>query len=144
MRKYLVKDIMTTTPITIQETATIKECAKLMSSKEVGSLIVMNKQIFSGIITEQDLVIKVMSLGIDPNKVLVKNVMTTVKEIISIEPGRSIYIAMLLMNNNDVRRLPVIENGTLKGLLTMKDIFSIEPDLLENMFDFISDKHKFL
>jgi signal-transduction protein with cAMP-binding, CBS, and nucleotidyltransferase domain len=70
--------------------------------------------------------------------------MTGVKNIISIESTRSIYTAMVLMNNNDVRRLPVIDDGVLKGIVTMKDIFGIEPDLLDNMFDFIPEEHKFV
>ena len=142
MRKYLVRDIMTTTPVSIQESETAKECAETMAKKEVGSLLVMKKKVFVGIVTEQDLVIKVVSSGIDPKKILVKDIMTSVKEIVSIEPGRSVYTAMYLMNSNDVRRIPVVEQGVLQGLITMKDIFGIEPDLLENMFEFLPEEHK--
>lgn len=142
MRKYLVRDIMTTTPVTIQESESAKGCAETMAKREVGSLLVMKREAFVGIVTEQDLVIKVVSLGANSEKVLVRDIMTPVKSIISIEPGRSVYTAMNLMNNNDVRRVPVVENGSLLGLVTMKDIFGIEPDLLENMFDFIPDEHK--
>ncbi|MFP4568099.1 MAG: cyclic nucleotide-binding/CBS domain-containing protein [Candidatus Woesearchaeota archaeon] len=142
MRKYLVRDIMTTTPVAVEETTTAKQCAETMAKKEVGSLIIMKKQTFAGIITEQDLTVKVVSTGLDPNKILAKDIMTTEKNIISIEPGRSIYTAMMLMNNNDVRRLPVIEEGNLKGIVTMKDIFGIEPDLLDNMFEYVIPEQK--
>jgi len=142
MRKYLVNDIMTTTPLTIEGSKTAKVCAEVMTSKGVGSLLVMDKSSFLGIVTEQDLVVKIVSSGVDPMKILVKDIMTPVKQIISIEPGRSIFTAMMLMNDNDVRRLPVIENGVLKGIITMKDIFGIEPDLLDNMFDFIPEDFK--
>lgn len=135
MRKYLVVDIMTTTPVSIQEINTVKDAAKLMALKEVGSLIVLKKDDFAGIVTEQDLVIKVVSKGLDPAKVKIKEIMTPENNIISIEPGRSVYTAMNLMNQNDVRRLPVIENDKLQGIITMKDIFGIEPDLLENLFE---------
>lgn len=144
MTKYLVRDIMTTTPVTIKNDETAKHCAEIMASKGVGSLLVMNKEEFCGIITEQDLVVKVVSSGIDPSKILIKNIMTPLKEIITIEPGRGIFTAMLLMNDNDVRRLPVLEKGVLKGIITMNDIFSIEPDLLENMFEFIPGEHRYL
>ncbi|MCC7574405.1 CBS domain-containing protein [Candidatus Woesearchaeota archaeon] len=142
MRTYFIRDIMTTTPVTIQVSETARTCAEIMASKEVGSLVVMNKQAFCGIVTEQDLVVKVVSSGISPDKILVKDIMTPSKDIISIEPGRSIYTAMVLMNNNDVRRLPVIEKGVLQGIVTMKDIFGIEPDLLDSMFEFLPDEHK--
>lgn len=142
MRKYFVQDIMTTTPVTIQENITAKECAEVMTKKEVGSLLVMKKEAFVGILTEQDLVIKIVSTGINPEEKTAKEIMTPSKDIISIEPGRSIYTAMVLMNNNDVRRLPVIENGILKGIVTMKDIFGIEPDLLDNMFEYIPEEYK--
>ena len=142
MRKYFVRDIMTTTPVTIQDKESAKKCADVMSSKEVGSLLVMKKDVFVGIITEKDLVVKVVSSGVDPSKISVKDVMTPVKNLISIESGRSVYTAMYLMNNNDVRRLPVLDDGVLKGLVTMKDIFGIEPDLLENMFDYLPREYK--
>ena len=142
MRKYFVRDIMTTTPVTIQDKESAKKCADVMSSKEVGSLLVMKKDVFVGIITEKDLVVKVVSSGVDPSKISVKDVMTPVKNLISIESGRSVYTAMYLMNNNDVRRLPVLDDGVLKGLVTMKDIFGIEPDLLENMFDYLPQEYK--
>jgi signal-transduction protein with cAMP-binding, CBS, and nucleotidyltransferase domain len=134
---------MSTTPVSIQDSASAKDSAELMASKEVGSLIVFNKSVFAGIITEQDLVVKVVSSGVDPSKILVKDIMTCAKDIISIESNRSIFTAMVLMNNNDVRRLPVIDDGVLKGIVTMKDIFGIEPDLLDNMFEFIPEEHKF-
>lgn len=143
MRTYFVRDIMTTSPVSIEDFATAKDCAELMASREVGSLIVLNKKVFQGIITEQDLVVKVVASGVDPSKILVKDIMTKAKNIISIESGRSVYTAMVLMNNNDVRRLPVIDDGILKGIVTMKDIFGIEPDLLDNMFEFIPEEHKF-
>ncbi len=133
---------MTTTPVSIEESVSAKECAEVMSSKEVGSLLVMKGDVFRGIVTEQDLVVKIVSSGVDPKKAFVKDIMTPAKQIISINPGRSIYTAMTLMNDNDVRRLPVIENGVLRGIITMKDIFGIEPDLLENMFDFLPEEYK--
>jgi signal-transduction protein with cAMP-binding, CBS, and nucleotidyltransferase domain len=142
MRKYLVRDIMTMNPISVQEDVSVKKCAEIMVEKEVGSLIVMKKDSFAGILTEQDMVVKIVALNIDPNKALAKDIMTSSKGIINVEPSRSVYTAMILMNNNDIRRLPVIENGDLKGIVTMKDIFGIEPDLFDNMFDFVSDEEK--
>lgn len=142
MRKYLVRDIMTTTPVTIQESESAKKCADVMTSKGVGSLLVKKKDAFMGIVTEQDLVIKVVSSGVDSSKILVKDIMTPFKELISIESARSVYSAMALMNNNDIRRVPVVDEGVLKGLVTMKDIFGIEPDLLENMFEYLPEEYK--
>lgn len=138
MREYFVRDIMTINPISVQDDLSILECAKLMVERGIGSLIVMKNKEFAGILTEQDLVVKIVANNMDSSKVLAKDIMTSSKGVVSVESSKSVYSAMVLMNNNGVRRLPVIDEGDLKGLITMKDIFGIEPDLFDNMFDFIS------
>jgi CBS domain-containing protein len=128
---YIVMDIMTTNPVKITPNETIMQCAKTMKDNSVGSLLVMNKEQFTGIITERDIVTKVVALNKNLEKTFVREMMTPLKDIVSIEPRKDIYEAMVLMKEYDVRRLPVMEKGVLKGFITVKDIVKIEPTLFE-------------
>ena len=63
------------------------------------------------------------------------------KNVISIDPSSDVYDAMLLMNKEDLRRLPVVLNNQCIGLITLKDILKIQPTLLELMVDRIKLRH---
>ena len=133
--RYKVYDLMTRKPATIQEKETIDKAAKKMSESKVGSLIVLKETQLSGLVTEKDIVIKIVATNAKPEDFVVKQIMTPLKELLTIEPQEDVYSAMILMKDNNVRRLPVLEKGELQGIITMKDILKIEPDL----FDHISD-----
>ena len=128
-----VIDAMSKRPITILPDEIIINCTKLMLDKHVGSLLVKENEKLEGVLTERDLV-RMISLGIDPKTTKVKQIMT--KKIITITPEKDIYDAILLMNKENVRRLPVILNDKIIGLLTIRDILTLQPTL----FDLILEK----
>ena len=128
-----VIDCMTKTPITITPKNTIFEAAKLMKKERIGNVIVSEKKILVGILSEQDIIYKVVAEKKDSNKVLVGDIMS--KNVVSITPDKDITDAMLKMSQLKVRRLPVIEDGQILGMLTQKDILKIEPELFELIVD---------
>lgn len=130
---YKIGDIMTEKPITVISDTTIQQCAQIMQEKHLGSLIVKENNIH-GIITEQDIVRKVIALGIDPKTTPVKEIME--KNLITVEPRQDIYQALVLMNANNIRHLPVINNDRMVGFITIKDILKVQPQL----FDLVVDK----
>lgn len=130
---FLVGDAMTKRPITIVSTLTIEECARLMAERHVGSLIIMDKDIPTGIVTEQDFVRKVMAKGKDAKKVMVSDIMAT--NLLTITPGVDIYDALVMMRDNNIRHLPVLHNKDMVGFLTLKDILKVEPQLFDIMVD---------
>lgn len=130
---YQVADAMTTKPVSISKESTLTECAILMAEHKVGSLIVEHNNKISGIITDTDVVRKVVALGMDPKKMKAEDVM--VKGVITILPEMDLYDALVKMNEMNIRQLPVVENGKILGLLTLKDILKIEPALFELMVD---------
>ncbi|MGV8169140.1 MAG: cyclic nucleotide-binding/CBS domain-containing protein [Candidatus Nanoarchaeia archaeon] len=132
---YKVSDIMTVNPVKIDSEASVKECAELMTKKEVGSLLIVKGAKFSGILTEEDVIIKVVAKDILPSKIKAREIMTPLKDIISIEPDKDIYDALVLMKESDVRRLPVMMKDKLQGIITMKDIMRIQPDLFDLVVD---------
>jgi signal-transduction protein with cAMP-binding, CBS, and nucleotidyltransferase domain len=132
---YRVSDIMTANPIKIDEEETVQRCAETMVKNGLGSIIVIKKDKFVGIVTEEDLVQKIVVKDIVASTLKVKKIMTPLKDIISIEPDKDLHDAMIMMKENDVRRLPVVKGNVLHGLITTKDVLRIQPDLFELVVD---------
>ena len=133
MRKeILVRDIMSRTPVIIKSSATVLEAAKEMRNEKVGSVIAVENGKPVGILTESDILKKIVAEGKDASKIKVKNVMST--PLISISPDEKVEKALKMFGENRIRRLPVIENGKLVGIITERDIVQFSPlfmDLLE-------------
>lgn len=123
-----INDAMTRKPIIINVDTTVQECARMMRKKDIGSLLIKENNKIVGIITEQGLVHKIIAEGKDP-KIKIKDIM--IKDFVIISPEKDIYDALILMQEKDVRQLPVMDNGKLVGLITLKDILKIQPQLLE-------------
>jgi len=125
-----VLDAMTKDPVVVALEITISDCAKIMEEKHVGSLLVKDeKKHLVGIITEQDIVRKVVSKKLNPESAQVSSVMET--NIFTISEKEDLYNALVLMRDKNIRHLPVVQNGELIGFLTIKDILKIQPQLFE-------------
>lgn len=133
---YKVCDAMTRKPIAVSQNTTAKECAQIMREKDVGSLVVKEKEMLKGYITEQGLVHKIIARGLSPEKTRVKDIM--IKDVAVISPNLDVYDALMVMRDEDVRQLPVLDGKKLVGLLTVKDILKIQPQLFELLVDKIS------
>jgi CBS domain-containing protein len=130
--KMLVRDIMSSPVVTMDEDETANKAAASMDMNELGAVIVQNKAAKSiGIITERDLVIRVVAKNLKPDTVKAKEVMTT--PLVTIEPEATISDAARRMTRLDIRRLGVIYKGNLVGIVSSKDILGVMPELLEIM-----------
>ncbi len=129
-----VGDIMKTSLITIADTSTVQQAAKIMKSHRVGSLLVndKNRKIYA-ILTDRDLVEKAIAKGLKSNGTIAKLVS---KPLVGIEPDADISEAAKLMGNEDLRRLVVLKEGKVVGILSEKDIVKISPSL----YDLIAEK----
>ena len=126
---YKVYDCMTTKPISVSSDITLEECAKVMDKNHVGALVIKDNHESKGLITEQDIVRKVIANGINPINRKVKEFMET--KLMTISPNDDIYDALIKMRDSNIRHLPVVDKGKMTGLLTLKDILKIEPQLFE-------------
>jgi len=126
--KVLVKEVMRAKVITVEPNATVREAAQLMRKKKVGSVIVVEDKPV-GILTESDIIEKIVAEDKKASDVLVKEIMTS--PIIVIDPYIDLEEAMKTMSTCNIRRLPVIENGRLIGIITQKDVLRFSPTLLE-------------
>ena len=131
-----VGDIMTNKVITVPFGKTILEVAKLMKKNGIGSVIVVEDKEgkrAKGIITERDIVYKLLAKGSDPYKSTVEDVMS--KPLRVVKPDTTIEEAAKAMRENKVKRLPVVnDDNELIGILSEGDIMKIFPvvvDLIE-------------
>jgi len=123
-----IYEVMTTKPVTVSQETKLVDCAKKMKEDQIGSLLVKEGKMVVGIITEDDFVRKVVAGNIDL-KTPVRDVM--IKKVITIEPNKDIYEAIKMMAKEGIKQLPVTEDGKLMGMLTWKDILTVQPQLFD-------------
>lgn len=130
--RMLVKDVMSSPVVTIEEDEPVNRVAELMNKQGLGCIIVTNKEGKPiGIITERDLVVRVLAKNIVPSSVKANEVMTS--PLITIEPDETIHEAARRMSRLNIRRLGVVYKGQLVGLLSSKDILAVVPELVETI-----------
>ena len=127
--KVTVNDAMTSNVVTVSSESSAADAAFLMSQNEVGCLIVKNNGEPEGIVTESDIINKVVAHDIKASEISIDEIMT--KNLIKIDPGRELNEAARFMSKMNIRRLAVVKKGILKGILTAKDIMTVSPELTE-------------
>ncbi|MFQ5999840.1 MAG: cyclic nucleotide-binding/CBS domain-containing protein [Candidatus Bathyarchaeia archaeon] len=115
-----VKDIMVGEVITIGANVTVREAVRLMNNREIGCLVVVQDGEPTGIVTERDMLKRVLVATRDPRAVEVGEVMS--RPLLFMEPEKGIEDAVKLMFEHKIKKLPVIENGRLVGLVTLTDL----------------------
>jgi len=115
-----VKDVMVTNLITIEAGATAKKAAELMDKHDIGCLIVVSYGTPIGIVTERDMLRRVLLQKADLGKTKVGNIMSA--PLIAAQPQTDIRDAIRLMNERRIKKLPVIEEGQLIGLVSLTDV----------------------
>lgn len=129
-----VRDLMIKNVVTLPCTATAFEAAKTIKAQKVGCVVVTHdSKKLDGIITSKDIVKRVIAEGKDPKKVKLRDVMSRVVHIVS--PETHISEAVKMMARHDVRRLPVVDNGKLIGIITDKNVIKAELSIAEVMSD---------
>ena len=103
---YKVCDAMTKKPIIVPEKTTIAECARIMHRENIGSLVIGEKRNLNGIITEQDLVRKVIAMNLNVKKNPVSKIMT--RRLFTVSPEIDLFDAIQLMSDYNIRHMPVI------------------------------------
>jgi len=111
IKEVIVKEAMKTNLAKVEPNMTVLDAAQLMKKRKIGNVLVVEKKQPIGILTESDILKKVVAEGKNAKDVLVKNVMST--PIIVIDPYVSLEEAMKTMGKCNVRRLPVCENDEL-------------------------------
>ena len=118
--KASVESVMRRPPVTTLFSDTISSIAEKMVSKNIGAVIIMSGGTPTGIVTERDIVEKIVRARRDPNKTRAQEIMSS--PLLSIEVDRSIADALELMRKRKTRRLAVTRKGRLVGIVTERRI----------------------
>ena len=123
-----VEDVMMREVMTIDENSTVKEAAEVMNKFEIGCLIAVKKGKAMGIITERDLLKRVVAEAKDVSKTKVRDVMTS--PLVVVEPNTDLEDAVRLMFQMKIKKLPVVDGKRLVGLITLTDIARFQPQMI--------------
>ncbi|MDP4094367.1 MAG: CBS domain-containing protein [Bacillota bacterium] len=115
-----VKDIMTKNVAYVNPGSTVIEAAQLMQKHNVGSIPVCDQNGIVGIVTDRDIVVRNVAHGTNPQSTPVRDVMTS--QVKTITPEMDVNEVSQLMSNSQVRRLPVVENNMLVGMISLGDM----------------------
>lgn len=125
-----LQDIMTKPVIHISPRETVAVAARTLQKYNIGVLPVCDAQgKLCGMVTDRDLVTRCMALGKSGEKTLVQEVMT--QQVTAVAPDMQVPVAAHLMGRLQVRRLPVVENGQLKGMVSLGDLSKTEVSVLD-------------
>ncbi|ABO48993.1 putative signal-transduction protein with CBS domains [Desulforamulus reducens MI-1] len=115
-----LKEIMTQNIATVSPQQSIQEATQLMSQHNVGSIPVVENGNCVGIVTDRDIALRAVSQGQNPSSTTVQSVMTS--GVVTGSPEMDVHEAANLMAERQVRRLPVVENGSITGMVALGDL----------------------
>jgi len=115
-----LEDVMVKDLIGVEVRVSVKKVVELMDKHEIGCLMVMKGKKLAGIVTERDMVKRVLAKSKDPEEIKVSEVMS--KPVIVGKPQMSIVEAVKLMFNWNIKKLPVVDGNHLVGLVTLTDL----------------------
>lgn len=121
----LVRDVMSPRPRMLRAEAAISEAAEVMRREDIGDVIVVDADRLHGMLTDRDIVVRVLAEGQDPSQTRIGDVCS--RELTTISPEESVGQAVRLMREKAIRRLPVVEHDEVVGMLTIGDI-AVERD----------------
>jgi len=132
---FTVGDVMVKNVVAVNADQTVRHAAAIMSQLEIGCLVVLEKDRVVGIVTERDMLKRVVAAAKDPDKTPVKEVMS--RPPIVVGPDLALEDAVKLMFEHKIKKLPVVERAgegrRLVGLVTLTDVARIEPKLIETL-----------
>jgi CBS domain-containing protein len=115
-----VRDVMTSNPTTCSAEASVADAATVMAQEDLGPLPITEGDRLVGILTDRDIVIRVIAEGRDPQSTTVGQVAST--DLVTVSPDENLDRALQLLAEQQVRRLPVVEGETLVGVVSQADI----------------------
>ncbi len=124
-----VKDVMVTNVVTVDVNVSVRKAVERMNAQVIGCLVVLEKGHYAGILTERDVLVRVVAKALNPEKMFVGQVMS--KPLTVVDPETSLEETIKLMLEKQVKKLPVIKDEKLMGLITMTDIASTHPEMVK-------------
>ena len=121
-----IRDVMSANPITLPVASTVSEAARTMREANIGDIIVLEGDQLYGIVTDRDIVVRTVAEGRDPETATLGDICS--REMTTLSPTDIVEDAVRLMRDKAIRRVPVIENGTPIGIVSLGDL-AVSQDL---------------
>ena len=120
MAEY-IRDVMTTNPETLPESTTVREAAETMRANDIGDVVIVDDNgAISGILTDRDIVVRVVAEGRDPRVTRIGDIAS--RELTAASPDDPVDRAVQLMRERAIRRLPVVDKGKPVGIISIGDL----------------------
>jgi CBS domain-containing protein len=120
-----IREVMTADPRTVAPDDTVAEAAQQMRDGDVGAIIVADQGTVAGILTDRDIVVRVVADGKDPSSVTVGDVAT--RDVVTLTVDQTVEDAIRVLREQNVRRVPVVQDGRPAGIVSIGDL-AIERD----------------
>jgi len=121
-----VRDVMTKDPVALSSDSSVAQAAKAMSDFKIGSVVVMEKDKPCGIVTDRDITVRAVATGSDPSKTRLSDICT--RSLAAVRPDQSVDDAIQVMKSHDVKRVVVMTDSKLEGIVTLGDLAARNED----------------
>lgn len=116
----MVRDVMTKDPVKMSSDSSVVDAAKAMSDMRIGSVVVMDKDKPCGIVTDRDIAVRAVATGSDPKSTKLADICS--HDLTAIRPDQSLDDAIQLMKSHDVKRVVVMTDSKLEGIVSLGDL----------------------
>jgi CBS domain-containing protein len=121
-----IKDVMTSDVRSCEPSTTVVDAAKVMAHEDVGPVPVVQDGRLVGIVTDRDIVVRVVAEGRDPRSTTLEEIAS--QDVVTVSPDDNLDRALQLLAQNQVRRLPVVEGDRLVGIVAQADVARLGSD----------------
>jgi CBS domain-containing protein len=128
-----VRDVMTKDPVALSSDSSVTEAAKAMKDFRIGSVVVMEKDKPYGIVTDRDITVRAVATGSDPTKTTLAEICS--HDLAAVRPDQSVEDAIQVMKSHDVKRVVVMTDSKLEGIVSLGDLASrgIDEDVQDDL-----------
>jgi CBS domain-containing protein len=121
-----IKEVMTSEVKACDPETTVAEAAKVMAKEDVGPVPIVEEGRLTGIVTDRDIVVRVVAEGRDPSSTTVGEIAS--RDVVTVSPDDDLDTALKHLAQNQVRRIPVVDGGRLVGIVAQADIARLGSD----------------
>jgi CBS domain-containing protein len=128
-----VRDVMTKDPVALSSDSSVTEAAKAMKDFRIGSVVVMEKDKPYGIVTDRDITVRAVATGSDPAKTTLAEICS--HDLAAVRPDQSVEDAIQVMKSHDVKRVVVMTDTKLEGIVSLGDLASrgVDEDVQDDL-----------
>jgi CBS domain-containing protein len=120
-----IREIMTEKPTSLAATVTAADAARAMRDHDIGDVVVLENNRLCGIVTDRDIVVRALAEGRDPAVTTIGEICS--RELTTLSPTDTVEKAARLMRDKAIRRLPVVDDGQVVGIVSLGDL-AVERD----------------